>query len=194
MKRAFSSFATIILLAGLGMAQSGPGPAGGAGARVIQRRGMIMMRSGGPMMRARRRMMWASRGRRMQAWWRNPYLARRLGLTEAQRQQLEKINFQTRLQMIDLRAAVERQQLLLRPMLQTDHPDEQQVLAQVDKIGQARLAMVRARIKALLAARNVLTPEQWHQLREWRNRPLAMRFRARPVRPLSPPPPAGHGR
>ena len=102
----------------------------------------------------------------MGSWWRNPAIAERIGLNDQQKEQLEKISQSSRLKMIDLRADLEKQQVILGPMLQAFRPDEAQVLAQVEKVSQARAAVEKARIQTMLATRNVLTEEQWTKLKD----------------------------
>lgn len=123
------------------------------------------MRARGPM--GRGNVMWFHRGG-MGSWWRNPRIAEEVGLNDQQKQQLEKISQASRLKMIDLRADLEKQQVILGPMLQTYHPDEGQVLAQVEKVSQARTALQKQRVQTMLATRNVLTEEQWNKLRDSR--------------------------
>lgn len=135
------------------------GPIPGHGPRTFE------MRTRGPMGHAR--FMRFHRGE-MGQWWRNPELVEKIGLSDQQKQQLEKISQASRLEMIDLRAGLEKQQVILGPMLQTYHPDEAQVLAQVGKVSQARAALDKARVQAMLDSRNVLTEEQWNKLKESR--------------------------
>lgn len=104
----------------------------------------------------------------MGAWWMNPEAAEMIGLSDQQKQQLEKIHQDGRLKMIDLRADLEKQEVILGPMLKTYHPDEAQVLAQVEKVSQARAALEKARVQTMLASRNVLTEEQWKKLQDSR--------------------------
>lgn len=104
----------------------------------------------------------------MGQWWRNPDVAEKIGLSDQQKQQLEKISQDGRLKMIDLRANLEKQQVILGPMLRTYHPDEAAVLAQVDKVSQARAALEKQRIQTMLATRGVLTEEQWNKLQSSR--------------------------
>jgi Spy/CpxP family protein refolding chaperone len=42
------------------------------------------------------------------------------------------------------------------------------VLAQVEKVSQARAAVEKARIQSMLATRSVLTEEQWNKLKDAR--------------------------
>jgi Spy/CpxP family protein refolding chaperone len=140
---------------------AGPGDEGMLGPenRVFQ------MRVRGPM--GGGNVMWYHRGG-MGSWWRNPRVAEEIGLSDQQKQQLEKISLDSRLKMIDLRADLEKQQVILGPMLESYHPDEAQVLEQVDKVSQARAALEKERVESMLTTRNVLTEEQWNKLKESR--------------------------
>ena len=149
-----------------GDSMQGPGPmtmGGGPGGMMQGRR--FEMRTRGPM--GPGNAMWFHR-RGMHQWWRNPELAQKIGLTDQQTQQLEKISQASQLKMIDLRADLEKQRVILGPMLQTYHPDEAQVLAQVERVSQARTAVERERVQTMLATRNVLTEEQWNKLKDSR--------------------------
>lgn len=126
-------------------------------------------------------------------WWKNPELAQELGLTDDQISQMEKIFQDHRLKLIDLKAALEKQEALLEPMVEADHPDESQVLAQIDKVAQARAELEKANARMLLGIRRVLTPEQWKKLeaeREMIHHPRMERERFRgPAAPPAPPTP-----
>ena len=157
---------------GLGRMRGGPGggPMQGPGGRTFN------MRARGPMGAGPRM---GFRGRGMGQWWRNPAVAEKIGLSDQQKQQLEKISQDSRLKMIDLRADLEKQEVVLGPMLQTYHPDESQVLAQVEKVSQARAALQKARIQSMLAGRNVLTEEQWTKLQQTRRMGFRQGFHRR---------------
>jgi Spy/CpxP family protein refolding chaperone len=97
-------------------------------------------------------------------WWHNPDLVQKLTLTPDQQKKMDDILQQSRLQLIDLRANVEKQELLMEPMLAANPPDTNKVLAQIDKTAQARAELEKANAKMLLGIRNVLTPDQWTKL------------------------------
>ena len=97
-------------------------------------------------------------------WWKNPMVAQQIGITPEQQKKMDDILQQSRLQLIDLKANVERQEVLLRPMLDANPPDTAQVLAQVDKLAQARADLEKSNARMLLGIRTVLTPEQWTKL------------------------------
>jgi periplasmic protein CpxP/Spy len=94
-------------------------------------------------------------------WWKNPELAQKIGLSDAQVQKLNQIDFDSRMKMIDLNAALQREELKMQPLMEASTPDENQILAQVDKIASQRAQVEKARIQKMLAIRRVLTPEQW---------------------------------
>jgi len=97
-------------------------------------------------------------------WWHNADLVQKLTLTPDQQKRMDDILQQSRLQLIDLRANVEKQELLMEPMLAANPPDTNKVLAQIDHTAQARAELEKANAKMLLSIRNVLTPDQWTKL------------------------------
>jgi Spy/CpxP family protein refolding chaperone len=107
-------------------------------------------------------------------WWANPQVAQQLGLTDAQKKQMDDILQQSKLQLIDLNAALEKQEVILRPLIQADEPDEQKVLNQIDAIAQARANLEKANARMLFAIRRVLTPDQWKKVQTMVRRHRAM--------------------
>ena len=99
-------------------------------------------------------------------WWKNPMLVQQIGITPDQQKKMDDILQQSRLQLIDLKANVERQELLLHPMLDANPPDTAKVLAQIDKLAQARADLEKSNAKMLLGIRTVLTPDQWTKLQQ----------------------------
>jgi Spy/CpxP family protein refolding chaperone len=110
-------------------------------------------------------------------WWHNPDIIQKLTLTPDQQKRMDDILQQSRLQLIDLRANLEKQELLMEPMLASNPPDTNKILAQIDHTAQARAELEKANAKMLLGIRNVLTPDQWTKLQEGRdsNRPRMRR-------------------
>lgn len=98
-------------------------------------------------------------------WWNNPRLSEKYKLTEAQRKAMDDIYQQHRLTLVDLHANLEKAELGMEPMMGADQPDEGKILAQIDKIAQARAELEKANARMLLGIRKQLTPEQWKQLR-----------------------------
>lgn len=97
-------------------------------------------------------------------WWNNPTEAAKLKLTDTQRKAMDDTLQQHRETLVDLRATLEKAELELGPMMKEDQPNESNILAQIDKIAQARAELEKANARFLLAIRSKLTPEQWKQL------------------------------
>ena len=53
----------------------------------------------------------------------------------------------------------------MEPLVSADQPDEAKILAQIDRVAQARAELEKANARMLLDIRRVLTPEQWQKLK-----------------------------
>jgi len=104
-------------------------------------------------------------------WWTDPGTVQRLALTAEQQEKIESLFQQSRLKLIDLSAALEKQEVILDPLIESDHPDEPKILAQIDHVAQARAELEKANARFLLGIRNLLTPDQWHKLKTDSERP-----------------------
>lgn len=98
-------------------------------------------------------------------WWKSPSVVQRLTLTPEQTKKMDDIFQAARIQLIDLHANIEKQNVLLEPMLSANPPDTARTLAQIDKVAQARADLEKANARMLLGIRGVLTPDQWTKLR-----------------------------
>ena len=97
-------------------------------------------------------------------WWNNPKVVERLKLTEAQRKAFDGILLDHREKLVDLRGSLEKAELSMEPLMGDDQPNEAKILAQIDKVAQARAELEKANARFLLAIRAKLTPEQWKQM------------------------------
>jgi periplasmic protein CpxP/Spy len=98
-------------------------------------------------------------------WWQNPKMATAIGLTDDQKKKMDDVYQQYRLTLVDLHATLEKQELQMRPLIEADSPDEGQVLAQIDKVAQARAELEKADARMLFEVRKTLTPDQWQKLK-----------------------------
>jgi len=104
-------------------------------------------------------------------WWNNPEMVQKLSVTADQQKKMDDIFQQNRLRLIDLNASVQREEVTMEPLMAADTPDEPKILAQIDKIAQARAELEKANARFLLGIRRVLTQEQWKKLRAEMPRP-----------------------
>ena len=98
-------------------------------------------------------------------WWDNPNIAQQVGITDDQKKKMDDVFQQNKLRLIDLKAAVEKQEAIMEPLIQADQPDEAKILSQIDAIAQARAELEKANARMLLSIRTMLTPDQWKKLR-----------------------------
>ena len=98
-------------------------------------------------------------------WWNNPDVAQQVGITDDQKKKMDDIFQQNRLKLIDLKASLEKQETIMRPLIEADQPDEAKILSQIDAIAQARAELEKANARMLLGIRTVLTPDQWKKFR-----------------------------
>jgi Spy/CpxP family protein refolding chaperone len=97
-------------------------------------------------------------------WWDNPELAKHLNLTTDQQKKMDEVFQQHRLRLIDLHAALEKEEAILEPLHEAANPDDAKVLPQIDRVAEARAELEKANARMLLGLRHVLTPEQWKAL------------------------------
>ncbi|MGA9583673.1 MAG: Spy/CpxP family protein refolding chaperone [Terracidiphilus sp.] len=116
----------------------------------------------------------AMRGDRGQ-WWNNPRIADKLKLTDDQRKAMDAIYQEHREKLVDLRGNVEKAEIQMEPLVKADQPNESAVMAQIDKVAQARAELEKANARFLFALRAKLTPDQWKQVQEFRQNHEGMR-------------------
>ena len=128
------------------------------------------------------------RPRRARGEMRFEMMQERLGLTEAQVGQLEKLRDEARRAAIQRRADEQLARLDLEALMKAETLDEKAIAAQVKKLTDLHGAALKARVDGRLALKKILTPEQQQQLKALRSeRPRpnrgerSPRFRGRPA-------------
>ena len=122
-------------------------------------------------------------------WWQDDELAKRLGITADQQKRISDAFQQNRVKMIDLNATLQKEEVTLEPLMQADQPEDAKILAQIDRVAQARAELEKNHAKMLLAIRHVLTPEQWKKLQAENRRPSGAPGTLPGGVPSGPPPP-----
>ncbi len=104
-------------------------------------------------------------------WWDRPEMAKKLGIKTDQRKKMDDVFQQMRVRLIDLQAALDKEEAVMEPLMQAAQPDDAKILPQIDRVAQARADLERAQARLMLALRHVLTPEQWDMLQSERRPP-----------------------
>ncbi len=99
-----------------------------------------------------------------------------LGLDDETRAAIEAIVEAARPEGEALRAELHAARLAMRALLDQDAPDEDEVMAQAERIGQVEIARSQHRLKTLLAIRAKLSPEQRAQLSQMHEERRARRM------------------
>jgi Spy/CpxP family protein refolding chaperone len=97
-------------------------------------------------------------------WWTNPEMIEKLNLTTEQQKKIADTFQQFRLKLIDADAALRKEEAIMDPLVQSETPEDARILAQIDKVAQARAELEKTNARMLLGIRHVLTPEQWKML------------------------------
>jgi Spy/CpxP family protein refolding chaperone len=92
----------------------------------------------------------------------------RLGLTEAQVSQIEKLRTDERRAAIQRRADTQLARLELEQLMKADPVDEKAIATRVKQLTDLHGAALRARVDGRLALKRILTPEQHEKLRQLR--------------------------
>ena len=103
---------------------------------------------------------WPGGGMHKGKFWRRDKVRDRLQLTDDEIDRLEDVVTRNRDRLEDMQDGVKRERTTLDALLRDDGAADDAVLAQVDRIEQARAKLGKARVAMLLEMRKILTPEQ----------------------------------
>jgi Spy/CpxP family protein refolding chaperone len=97
-------------------------------------------------------------------WWDDPTFAQKIGISPEQKKKMDEIFTASRLKLIDLVASVQKEEVTMEPLVESDPPDEAKVLAQIDRVAQARAELEKANTRMLFELRRQLNHDQWVKL------------------------------
>lgn len=97
-------------------------------------------------------------------WWKNPDTVKLLNMTPDQQKQLDKILLDSRLQLIQMHATLEGEQVKLEPILNANPFDQSRAFAQISHIADLRADLEKTDARMLLSLRGVLSADQWTKL------------------------------
>ena len=106
-------------------------------------------------------------------WWKSQETITKLNLTPDQQKRIDDTFRQNRLQLIDLKASLEKEQINLEPILNAPALDSNKAMAEISKIADMRAELEKSHARMLLGIRGILTTEQWTKLQgDYRERSM----------------------
>lgn len=105
-----------------------------------------------------------AQGGRAGRWWSMPNLAGQLNLSEQEKTKLDDLFQSNRTRLIDMRSAVEKEQVALEDLMNKDPLNEGKIIAQYKRLDKARAAMAEERFKYFLEVRKILGAERFQKL------------------------------
>lgn len=97
-------------------------------------------------------------------WWCTPNLSGQLNLTDQEKTKLDSLYQANRTRLIDMRAAVEKEQVALEDLMSKDPLNEAQITAQYKRLDKARATMAEERFKYFLEVRKILGADRFQKL------------------------------
>ena len=95
-------------------------------------------------------------------------MAHKLELTDAQTEQLKTMATEFKIEQIDLRSKIEKEEVLMKALMGKDNVSESEVFAKIDKISALKAESKKMGFKHKNAIEKVLTTEQKDKLKELR--------------------------
>lgn len=99
--------------------------------------------------------------------WRNPRWAEMMNLSTEQQRRMDEVFQQYRLKLVDLTATLQKEELVLEPLLATMPPSADngtKILTQIDRIADSRAELEKANSKMLVGILQLLNKEQFDKL------------------------------
>jgi len=103
-------------------------------------------------------------------WWRRPDVIQALNLTDEQQSKLEGIWAASANDLIDLRGAVEKENVALRTMLDAPQLDRAAIRRTATRLSEARGHLFDRELMMLVDMRNVMNDQQWTRMRAYLDR------------------------
>jgi Spy/CpxP family protein refolding chaperone len=98
-------------------------------------------------------------------WWYNPQIQKNLNLSQNEIGQLDNLFANSRLNLIQLKSEVEREQFELDQLLSKKKVDDAEVKKQFQKLEQARKKLANERLDFVIGVRNILGADRFQQLK-----------------------------
>lgn len=97
---------------------------------------------------------------------RDPHMGEMLGLTDVQKSKLETLRYSHQDKMLEMKQKLEREELALTRLMESDTPDKAQIEAKIKTIGSLSTDIELEKIRLFFEIRSILTAEQLDRLED----------------------------
>jgi Spy/CpxP family protein refolding chaperone len=124
-----------------------------------------------------------SEAQRPSKWWQDPECKARVGLTDAQTAEIDRIFLSVRDELRAEKAELEKQEAALSRLLAESSDNEAVVVRTIDRVEAARSALAKTRTLMLYRMHRLLSPEQRRKLEAYEQSRAAETAQHGPTRP-----------
>jgi Spy/CpxP family protein refolding chaperone len=124
-----------------------------------------------------------SEAQRPSKWWQDPACKTRVGLTDAQTAEIDRIFLSVRDELRAEKAELEKQEAALSRLLAESSDNEAVVVRTIDRVEAARSALAKTRTLMLYRMHRLLSPEQRRKLEAYEQSRAAEAAQHGPARP-----------
>ena len=97
-------------------------------------------------------------------WWYSRHVSEKLNMSDEEKSKLDDKFFESRLKLVDLKSAVEKERLQLDKLMESETLNEKTVMEQFNKLESARANLSAERFRFVLEVRKILGFERFLQL------------------------------
>jgi len=98
-------------------------------------------------------------------WWYSRHSSEKLNLSDEEKSKLDEKFFESRLKLIDLKSAVEKERLQLDKLMESETLNEKAVMEQFKKLEAARANLAAERFEFVLEVRKIIGFERFQQIK-----------------------------
>ncbi len=102
----------------------------------------------------------------MTKWWELPSISSRLNLNKQEKDALHNLLIEKRLNLIDLKAKVKKQNFKLQDMIESENLNENAIIKEIELLSKANSELLKTRFTYLLGVRKILGFKRFEVLKE----------------------------
>lgn len=97
-------------------------------------------------------------------WWRTPKISKQLNITSGEKQRLDGVYQKSRLNLIELKSNLEKEQFILQSLIEKKGSNESALSEQYKKLDRARSNLGQERFRFFVEVRNIIGHQRFQKL------------------------------